>query len=109
MTNIIVVKRDGKEVPYNRDKIICAINKALLEMDGNLNSDYISKNVATSIENYFIAHSVECITVEEIQDLVEWSLINGPRADLAKSYIRYRYKKVGVQPTFSFKFMLIST
>ena len=93
MTNVIVVKRDGKEVPYNRDKIICAINKALLEMDGNLNSDYISKNVATSIENYFAAHSVECITVEEIQDLVEWNLINGPRADLAKSYIRYRYKK----------------
>ena len=93
MTNIIVVKRDGKEVPYNRDKIICAINKALLEMDGNLNSDYISKNVATSIENYFAAYSVECITVEEIQDLVEWNLINGPRADLAKSYIRYRYKK----------------
>ena len=93
MTNIIIVKRDGKEVPYNRDKIICAINKALLEVDGNLNSDYISKNVATSIENYFAAHSVECITVEEIQDLVEWNLINGPRADLAKSYIRYRYKK----------------
>ena len=93
MTNVIVVKRDGKEVPYNREKIICAINKALLEMDGNLNSDYISKNVATSIENYFAAHSVECITVEEIQDLVEWNLINGPRADLAKSYIRYRYKK----------------
>ena len=93
MTNVIVVKRDGKEVLYNREKIICAINKALLEMDGNLNSDYISKNVATSIENYFTAHSVECITVEEIQDLVEWNLINGPRADLAKSYIRYRYKK----------------
>ena len=93
MTNVIVVKRDGKEVPYSRDKIICAINKALLEVDGNLDSDYISKNVAISIENYFVAHSVECITVEEIQDLVEWSLINGPRADLAKSYIRYRYKK----------------
>ena len=93
MTNVIIVKRDGKEVPYNREKIICAINKALLEVDGNLNSDYISKNVATSIENYFAAHSVECITVEEIQDLVEWNLINGPRADLAKSYIRYRYKK----------------
>ena len=91
--NVIVVKRDDKEVPYSRDKIICAINKALLEVDGNLDSDYISKNVAISIENYFVAHSVECITVEEIQDLVEWNLINGPRADLAKSYIRYRYKK----------------
>ena len=91
--NVIVVKRDGKEVPYNREKIICAINKALLEMDGDLSSDYISKNVATSIESYFEAHSVECITVEEIQDLVEWNLINGPRSDLAKSYIRYRYKR----------------
>ena len=58
MTNVIVVKRDGKEVPYNREKIICAINKALLEMDGNLNSDYISKNVATSIENYLDRKSV---------------------------------------------------
>ena len=46
--NIIVVKRDGKEVPYNRDKIICAINKALLEMDGNLNSEYISSTVMHS-------------------------------------------------------------
>ena len=91
--NIIVVKRDGKEVPYNRDKIICAINKALLEVDGNIYSGYISENVATSIENYFEYHTVECITVEEIQDLVEWNLINGPKPELAKAYIRYRYKR----------------
>lgn len=93
MNNVIVVKRDGKEVPYDREKIICAINKALLEVDGNLGSDYISKNAATSIENYFEAYSVECITVEEIQDLVEWNLINGPKPELAKTYIRYRYKR----------------
>ena len=93
MTNIIVVKRDGKEVPYNRDKIICAINKALLEVDGNIYSGYISENVATSIESYFDYHTVECITVEEIQDLVEWNLINGPKPELAKAYIRYRYKR----------------
>ena len=93
MTNIIVVKRDGKEVPYNRDKIICAINKALLEVDGDIYSGYISENVATSIENYFKHHTVECITVEEIQDLVEWNLINGPKPELAKAYIRYRYKR----------------
>ena len=91
--NVIVVKRDGKEVPYNRDKIICAINKALLEVDGNIYSGYISENVATSIENYFEYHTVECITVEEIQDLVEWNLINGPKPELAKAYIRYRYKR----------------
>ena len=93
MTNVIVVKRDGTQVPYDRNKIICAINKALLEVDGNIYSSYISENVATSIENYFEYHTVECITVEEIQDLVEWNLINGPKPDLAKAYIRYRYKR----------------
>ena len=93
MNNVIIVKRDGTQVPYNRNKIICAINKALLEVDGNIYSGYISENVATSIENYFDYHTVECITVEEIQDLVEWSLINGPKPELAKAYIRYRYKR----------------
>ena len=78
MNNVIIVKRDGTQVPYDRNKIICAINKALLEVDGNIYSGYISENVATSIESYFDYHTVECITVEEIQDLVEWNLINGP-------------------------------
>ena len=93
MNNVIVIKRDGTQVPYDRNKIICAINKALLEVDGDICSKYISENVATSIENYFEYHTVECITVEEIQDLVEWNLINGPKPDLAKAYIRYRYKR----------------
>ena len=93
MTNVIIVKRDGTQVPYDRNKIICAINKALLEVDGNIYSGYISENVATSIESYFNYHTVECITVEEIQDLVEWNLINGPKPELAKAYIRYRYKR----------------
>ena len=93
MTNVIIVKRDGAHVPYDRNKIICAINKALLEVDGTIHSSYISENVATSIENYFEYHTVECITVEEIQDLVEWNLINGPKPELAKAYIRYRYKR----------------
>ena len=93
MNNVIVVKRDGTQVPYDRNKIICAINKALLEVDGNIYSNYISENVATSIESYFEYYTVECITVEEIQDLVEWNLINGPKPELAKAYIRYRYKR----------------
>ena len=93
MNNVIIVKRDGTQVPYDRNKIICAINKALLEVDGNIYSGYISENVATSIESYFDYHTVECITVEEIQDLVEWNLINSPKPELAKAYIRYRYKR----------------
>ena len=99
--DIIIVKRNGAEESYDRSKIFCAINKALLELDGNLNSDFISSQVVDNIEHYFEEHSVSCITVEEIQDLVEKNLINGPRPDLAKAYIRYRYKREMVRNQYN--------
>lgn len=91
--NIIVVKRDGTEVSFDRAKIVCAVQKALLELDGDLSCNYLAENTARSVENYMSYHNVECITVEEIQDLVETFLIDGARSDLAKAYIRYRYKR----------------
>lgn len=92
--DIIVVKRDGTEVPYDRKKIICAVNKALLEVEGNLDKGYIAENIAKSVDSYLESYYVECITVEEIQDLVEKLLIyGGDFPELAKAYIRYRYKR----------------
>ena len=93
MNNITVIKRDGSEVPYDRTKIIRAISKALIELDGNLWQGYIAENIATSLESYMTVYDIECITVEEIQDLVENFLMEGPRPELAKKYIRYRYKR----------------
>ena len=93
MNNITVIKRDGSEVLYDRTKIIRAISKALIELDGNLWQGYIAENIATSLESYMALYGIECITVEEIQDLVENFLIDGPRPELAKKYIRYRYKR----------------
>ena len=93
MKEIQVIKRDGAIVPYNREKIVCAINKGLLELDGNLCQSYISENAATSLENYIEFHNIEKIEVEKIQDLVEEFLMDGPRSDLARAYIRYRHKK----------------
>ena len=93
MNNIIVIKRDGSEVSYDRTKIIRAISKALIELDGNLWQGYIAENIATSLESYMALYGIECITVEEIQDLVENFLMEGPRPELAKKYIRYRYKR----------------
>ena len=90
---LIVVKRDGSEVPYNKMKIIRAVEKALLEVDGDLSYSYLADNAAQSVENYLKHYNVECITVEEIQDLVEDCLIQGPKPELARAYIRYRYKR----------------
>ena len=94
MNNIIVVKRDGTEVPYDRNKIIKAVCGAIQEIDGNLYRKYLAENVAASVDSYMEAHSVECITVEEIQDLVENLLIYpGDYPEIARAYIRYRYKR----------------
>ena len=94
MGEIIVVKRDGTEMPYDSLKIISAVAKAIQEVDGNLDKLYLAENIAKGVDSYMEAHSVECITVEEIQDLVENLLIYpGDYPEIARAYIRYRYKR----------------
>ena len=94
MNNVIVVKRDDTEVPYDRNKIVSAVSKAIKEVDGNLDKYWLAENIAKSVDSYMEAHTVECITVEEIQDLVENLLIYpGDYPEIARAYIRYRYKK----------------
>ena len=94
MNNIIVVKRDGTEVPYDRNKIIKAVCGAIQEIDGNLYRKYLAENVAASVDSYMVTYNVDCITVEEIQDIVENALIYpGDFPKIARAYIRYRYKR----------------
>lgn len=92
MNKIIVVKRDGTEMPYDSNKIFHAVMKAIKEVDGDISRGYIAANIAKSVDSYMEAHNVECITVEEIQDLVENLLIYpGDMPEIARAYIRYRY------------------
>ena len=94
MREIIVVKRDGTEVPYDRNKIIIAVTKAILEVEGKICKQFLAQNIAKSVDSYLEAHNVDCITVEEIQDVVENSLIYpGDYPEIARAYIRYRYKR----------------
>lgn len=94
MHDIIVVKRDGSEMPYDSQKIASAVSKAILEVEGNLDRIYLAENIAKSVDSYMEAHTVECITVEEIQDIVENALIYpGDYPEIARAYIRYRYKR----------------
>lgn len=87
---MFVIKRDGTFVPFDKEKIVIAINKAFLEVDQQLYETDTAKDIAEEIE--LIAEQKN-LTVEEIQDLVEEYLMRSERKDVAKSYIRFRYKK----------------
>ena len=87
-----VIKRDGAIVPFDIAKIIVAINKAFVEVDGALYEEDTANDIAYEI-GCKVANMKDCITVEEIQDLVEDYLMRSERRDVARAYIRYRYKK----------------
>ena len=90
---IAVIKRDGTIVPFDKDKIIAAINAAFIEVDGKLYEDDTAIDIANDIEDCFTYQDGNGCSVEEIQDLVEDYLMRSERRDVARAYIRYRYKK----------------
>lgn len=83
-----VVKRDGRVVGFNEEKIADAIRKAMLHTEQGEDEELIKK-IATRIA----CISKEQMTVEEIQDLVETELMKSPRKDVAKVYIAYRNRR----------------
>lgn len=80
---MVVIKRDGRVVPFQRQKIIDAISKA-----GNVRESTKQK-IATYIEDL----DRDEISVEEIQDIVETKLMESSYKDVAKSYIIYRSER----------------
>ena len=109
---IFIQKRDGSQVPFNKQKIINAINSAFIEVDGKLYEDDTAKDIADEIydeiNRFYISNpNIEShldllkaidlrnktFTVEDIQNRVEEYLMRSERLDVARAYIRYRYKK----------------
>ena len=89
---VYVIKRNGTVVPFDKDRIIVAINKAFLDVDGTLYETDTAYDIADEIYDRALSSDIN-YTVEDIQDLVEDYLMRSERKDVAKSYIRYRYKK----------------
>ena len=85
-----VIKRNGQEVVFDKNKIINAINNAFIDVDGQLYEDETATSIANDIE-YELKDKKA--TVEQIQDMVEEYLMDSERKDVARSYVRYRYKK----------------
>jgi ribonucleoside-triphosphate reductase len=87
---LYITKRDGRKEPFNKRKIERAMEKAYLQVDGEVD-DYAEEKIH-NIAN-FIEHKVEGgenLGVEDIQDLVENGLMNTKDKDVARAYIIYR-------------------
>ena len=89
-----IIKRDGRIVDYDRQKIAVAIEKA--------NRDVIGKEKATKEEIKDIIDYIEGlgkrrILVEDVQDIIEEKLMDMGKHKLAKEYIVYRYNRALVR------------
>ena len=89
-----IIKRDGREVNFDKTKIESAILKAFNEVDGDITEFAKEKasNIADYIENKS-NESTDPMNIEDIQDLVENGLMSTKRKDVARSYINYRHTR----------------
>ncbi len=80
-----VVKRDGRIVGFNEEKIMAAVRKAMLHTEQGEDQGLIRR-----ITDYVSCRGQEQMTVEQIQDMVEMELMKSARKEVAKKYIAYR-------------------
>ena len=90
-----IVKRDGREVPFEKEKVREAIRKAFFAVDGEISS--YAEEKAFTISSYIAGLEDETLSVEQVQDLVENGLMATRRKDVAKAYIRYRDERSRVR------------
>ncbi len=83
-----VVKRDGRVVIFDNRKIVDAILKAM-----NVTEEGEDIVLAAEIASAISKIDVENMSVEAIQDQVEYELMNSPRKEVAKKYIAYRNQR----------------
>lgn len=86
---LYVVKRDGKKVPFNRQKIYNAIAGAAREC-GSTTSDELKRLTDQVVKK---CQTMSDLSVEAIQDLVEDTLMSNNYHDIARHYIKYRQNK----------------
>ena len=82
-----IIKRDGRRVDFDKEKIVNAILKAMSDVD------HVNNDLAHRIANDISKIDKDELDVEEIQDLVEEKLMASKSKDVARSYVRYRYDR----------------
>ena len=93
MANYKIIKRDGKEVDFEEEKIVNAISKANHEIQDIYKlSDCQIRAIANNVKDQ-VAESLHTVSVEEIQDLVEKGIMQMRGYEVAQKYVRYRYTR----------------
>ena len=88
-----IIKRDGRKVEFNQDKIADAIAKAFVAV-GSPKSRKISEELAHQVAMRVCSdETIGVPTVEEVQDMVERVLLDNGYVHTAKSYILYRAER----------------
>lgn len=85
-----VIKRNGITESFNINKIVEAVAKAVIEVDGSADYDF-AKSVGEKVKEKCL--SQKAVSVEDIQNYVEEILMESNRKDIARAYVRYRYIK----------------
>ena len=79
---LTVVKRDGRIVGFNEDKIAAAIRKAMLQTEMGEDQKLINR-----ITDHVVMKGKSQMTVEDIQDLIEIELMKSARKDVARKIL----------------------
>lgn len=90
-----IIKRDGRKVDFDRDKIIKAVLAAFNEVDGEITPE--AKRKATVITNHIESLNKKSMNVEDIQDIIETMLMDGKRKDVARAFVIYRNDRTRVR------------
>ncbi len=91
---MLVFKRDGRAVEYDRSKIVAAIQKANNEVE---EKERISEERIDNIVHFIESKKRDRMLVEDIQDIIEQKLMDEKKFTLAKTYIIYRYTRALVR------------
>src|SRR3990167_630305 len=89
-----IVKRDGRVVPFDKDRVTAAVTKAMVA-SGELRGvapEVLRDGVLAELRRLYEADPLFLPNVEMIQDIVEQQLILGAFPATAKAYILYRQK-----------------
>lgn len=89
-----IIKRDGRIVDYDRQKIAIAIEKANRDVTGR---EKATKDEIKEIIDYIEGLGKRRILVEDVQDIIEEKLMDMGKHKLAKEYIVYRYNRALVR------------
>lgn len=99
-----VIKRQGNQVPYDRDRITTAIFRALVSTGDN--DRQLADQLSLQVEQILLAGytGTAVPTIEDIQDIVEKVLFEEGHSETAHAYMEYRQKRAQARATRAYSF-----